>query len=348
MITQEIFGLMPDGREVIRYSLTNSNGVSLDVLSLGAIIQRWRLGNDTDIVLGFDDLDGYLQDGSYLGTTIGRYANRIGQGKFSLNGEQHNLSINLAGNTLHGGRDGFDKRLWRVSVIREQDSPAIELSIISKDGDQGFPGTLHMRVIFTLTEDNCLRIDYHAESDKDTVFNPTQHSYFNLAGQEKGPVVNHQLQVFADHFTPADETGVPTGEIADVEGSDFDLRSLQSIGDLLDRKDPRLKVTNGLDHNWCLNVKSCSDLPHLVANVIDPQSGRQMQVKTTMPGMQVYTANFIEQGMNGKNGAQYGPYHAFCLETQFYPDAPNKPHFPQATLKKGETFHSVTEYQLTL
>lgn len=348
MITKDIFGQLPDGQTVERYCLTNGTGISVDILNLGGIIQRWRLGDkdDTDIVLGFDDLDGYLKDDSYLGATIGRYANRIGQGKFSLNGVEHKVSVNLQGNSLHGGEEGFDKRIWQVTVISEGDAPTIELALTSKDGDQGFPGTLKTQVRFTLTQDNSLRIEYRAKTDRDTVFNPTQHSYFNLAGQHSGPVKGHQLQVFADHFTPADETGIPTGKVEQVSGSDFDLRQLQSIETLLAANDPRLKMTDGLDHNLCLNNNNSAE--QKVATVIEPVSGRTMEVFTDMPGIQVYTANFLSQGMLGKNGAQYGPYHAFCLETQFYPDSPNKEQFPTATLKAGEDFYSVTEYRLKL
>ena len=345
MITQDTFGTLPDGQEVYRYNLTNKAGVSVSVLNLGAIIQRWLLADEqkSDVVLGFDDLQGYLNDECYIGATIGRYANRIAKGQFTLKGETYQLPANLAGNTLHGGTEGFDKRIWDVQVLSEQQDPSIELSLTSPDGDQGFPGTLNTKVCFTLTEDNCLRIEYQGESDADTVFNPTQHSYFNLGGQDSGPVTSHQLQVMADHFTPADETGIPTGEVEAVTGSAFDLREMREIQTLLAQDDPRLKMTNGLDHNWCLNLDTRDGKPTSVAKVVHP-SGKSMEVKTTMPGMQVYTANFLGEGMKGKAGASYGPYHAFCLETQFYPDAPNKPGFPSATLEAGKAFKSVTEY----
>lgn len=353
MITIEHFGQTPSGQNVERYSLINKNNMQIDILTYGAIIQRWLVPGETpvDIVLGFDQLDSYLNDPSYIGRTVGRYANRIAKGQFELNDNLYQVSTNLGEHSLHGGENGFSARVWMAGVLTEKDNPSIELSLVSEDGDQGFPGKLLAKVTFTLTESNSLHICYDAESDQDTLFNPTQHTYFNLAGHDSGHIGQQIISVNADKYTPASELSIPTGELADVQNSAFDLRQPQPFGSSLTMTDADIKLTYGLDHNWCINGFSMDSQGiqkdiNRAAEVFDPISGRRLLVNTSMPGIQVYTGNFIGEELSGKAAAVYAPHHAFCLETQFYPDSPNQPSFPSAMLKKGMKFRSITEYVL--
>lgn len=350
MIEKKHFGTMPNGEAVSAYRLINANNVSVNVLTLGGIIQSWEIPGEpaVDIVLGFDTVEDYLNDVSYIGTAVGRYANRIANGTFTLGQHRFTLSKNLADNTLHGGRDGFHHRLWHIDATAEGMNPSIRLKLFSADGDQGFPGNLEASVEYQLTEDNCLCITYTAVSDKDTVFNPTQHSYFNLGGHGSGQTLHNQIQLNASHYTPADSASIPTGDLQPVIGTAFDLTKVTKIADVIASNDPEIAAANGLDHNWCLDDYLDDQQNHRVVAILsDPDSGRALAVKTSMPGMQVYTGNFIGEGTKGKQGATYGPHHAVCLETQYYPDTPNKPNFPSATLKKGERFVSRTDYQLT-
>lgn len=351
MINKTCFGAMPDGTDIDAYCLVNQNNVSVNILSLGAIIQSWKIGSlpEVDIVLGFDTVEEYLTDGNYVGTVVGRYANRIAQGRFSLGQGTFELASNQGPHCLHGGIDGFHHRVWRVTQVQEGDKPSITLALISEDGDQGFPGQLEARVTYQLTQDDTLRITYEATSDSDTVFNPTQHSYFNLGGHDNGETRHNLVQVCAEHYTPADQDSIPTGEIRAVDNTVFDLTEPKELAALMAQQDPQVVATNGLDHNWCLDgFEKDQSKNRKVATLIDPVSKRTLEVSSTMPGIQVYNANFLGEGTRGKGGAQYGPYHAVCLETQFYPDTPNKPEFPNAVLKKGQTFISRTDYQLIL
>ena len=349
MISVAPFGQLSDGTAVERITLQNAQGMQVSVLTLGAILQRWTLGDaqDTDIVLGFDDVDGYLQDSAYIGAVAARYANRIAKSRLSLEGQLYELSANLQGNCLHGGEDGFHRRVWQCVSQTDGPSPSVTLSLTSPDGDQGFPGTLNARVTYELSDASVLRITYEAQCDQTTVFNPTQHSYFNLAGHHSGPVGKHLVQVFAHHYTPASDDGIPSGELATVADSVFDLRQPSELGRY--PAHPALAATAGLDHNWCLD-----DYQHPLSNLRevaiyrDPHSNRSLSVRTDMPGMQVYNGNFLPANLKGKAGATYGPYHGLCLETQFYPDSPNQPGFPSATLGAGDTFRSVTEFALAL
>lgn len=351
MITIQHFGQMPDGQDVERYSLINQHNMQVDILTYGAIIQRWLVPGEkpTDIVLGFDDLNSYVNDSSYIGRTVGRYANRIANGQFKLKGNRYQVSTNLGEHSLHGGKNGFSARVWQVKVLSEQDNPSIELSLESEDGDQGFPGKLLAKVTFSLTESNSLHICYEAEADQDTLFNPTQHSYFNLAGHDSGHIGQQVVSVNADKNTPTAELSIPTGELADVQNSAFDLRQPQPFETSLSMADADIKLTNGLDHNWCVNgfsvdAQGIQNSINRAAEVYEPNSGRRLIVNTSMPGIQVYTANFIGDDLAGKANAVYATHHAFCLETQFYPDSPNQQGFPSAELKKGMKFKSITEY----
>ncbi|MFT4937345.1 MAG: aldose 1-epimerase [Paraglaciecola sp.] len=351
MISRECFGVMPDGQQVEQFSLSNEQGVSVEILNLGGIIRRWLVPvsnqEPVDIVLGFDTLAEYLADDSYLGTVVGRYANRIAKGRFSINDRNYKVDVNQGGNCLHGGSEGFHHRVWHSEITSSGNEPALMLSLTSQDGDQGFPGQLDLKVCYTLSAQNTLRVEYFALSDKDTVFNPTQHSYFNLAGHDSGKVHDQQIQVFASHFTPTDSNAIPTGEIADVSNTPFDLRQLTRIAVPLSDPHEQIKIAQGLDHNWCLNAYQPGMRKAAVAAIaLDPVSGRKLRVSTTMPGIQLYTGNFLDAEVTRKNAAVYPPNQAFCFETQFYPDAPNQASFPSPLLKAGEEFYSVTEFTI--
>lgn len=354
MITSKVFGNLPDGQPVHQYSLTNAQGTRVDILTLGGIVRRWLVPDDTaankttDIVLGFDSLEAYLEDEAYVGAVVGRYANRIAKGKFALQGTSYQVDINQGGNCLHGGQDAFNRRLWQATILAEGDEPQLALSLVSPDGEQGFPGELTAKVIYTLNAQKGLKIEYFAQSTAATLFNPTQHSYFNLGGHQSGSVTQHQVQIFASHFTPTDENAIPTGELASVTDTPFDLRELVTLATPLAATHPQLVIGNGFDHNWCLDAyQPAMAQPALVAKAVDPQSGRTLTVYSTMPGIQLYTANYLSAQPLGKEQTAYAANHALCLETQCYPDAPNQEHFPSAELPAGEAYFSVTEYRVT-
>ncbi|WP_158771186.1 aldose epimerase family protein [Paraglaciecola sp. L1A13] len=353
MISKRLFGTLPDGKKVTEYTLVNAVGMQIDILDLGGIIRRWLVPTKDDkqphidIVLGFDSLDDYVADQAYLGAIVGRYANRIAKGQFSLNNNQYQVDVNQAGNCLHGGRDGFNSRVWQAQMIDSESEPTLILSLVSDDGDQGFPGTLNVSVTYTLTASG-LKITYRGKSDQDTVFNPTQHSYFNLAGHSSGSIEDHQVQILAGTYTPTNKNAIPSGEMADVTNTPFDLRSLTTLKGPLQSNHPQIKLGNGFDHNWCLDAYQPNmTQPALVAKAYDPESGRTLAVYTTMAGIQLYTANYIGPEPIGKGGTEYQGKHAYCFETQCYPDSPNHPQFPSATLNANEDYYSVTEYQLS-
>ena len=352
MITQNTFGLMPNGQPVTQFTLSNAQGTSIDILSLGGIIRRWLVPTSgqepVDIVLGFDTLQDYLADQAYLGAVVGRYANRIKHGQFSLHGKDYQVDVNQGGNCLHGGADGFHHRVWATTVVDDGDQPCLALELTSADGDQGFPGQLQAKVVYTLSNNHTLKIEYFASCDQTTVFNPTQHSYFNLAGHQSGNINSHKVQILASHFTPTDANAIPYGELAPVTDTPFDLRTPIFVRDGLAATDhQQIKYGNGYDHNWCLDdYQPELKKPFFAAMAEDTESGRQLMVNTTMPGIQLYTANYLGGQPVGKDGVAYQSNGALCFETQFYPDSPNQPHFPSATLEKGETFYAVTEYQV--
>jgi len=348
MIKQSTFGKMPDGTTVEQYRLTNSQNVSVDILTLGGIIRRWLVPKDknehTDIVLGYDTVEHYLADDSFLGTLVGRYANRIDKGKFSLAGNDYQTDINLGDNCLHGGKRGFHSKVWQSKVLSDSDNPAIMLELSSPDGDQGFPGDIAVKVIYTLTEQNRLKIEYFAVAKQTTLFNPTNHSYFNLAGHNSGSVKAHQVQLLASHYTSTDERAIPTGEIARVDNTPFDLRTLTTISQPLAAKHQQIEYGNGLDHNLCLDAYTPqSQVAAYVGQAVC--SDITLKVYTDMPGLQIFTANHFDN-KKGKDGALYHAHQGVCFETQFYPDTPNQLHFPSATLEAGKEFYSVTEYEV--
>lgn len=341
---KESFGQTPDGRQVDLYTLVNTNGMRVKVINCGAIIVSLEVpdseGNLADVVLGYDDLDSYLKRGGLFGAIVGRYANRIGGAKFVLNGTEYELAPNNRPNHIHGGRNGFNKALWRLEDIRaEDDQAAVVLSYVSQDGEEGYPGNLACKVTYTLTNDDELRIDYEAETDKATVINLTNHSYFNLAGHGSGDVLDHVLELAADTYTVFDEALIPTGEIRSVEGTPLDFTTPTAIGARIDQ------VGAGYDQNYVLN--GGGGAPALCARVSEPVSGRVMEVHTTEPGVQFYTGNWLNSSVIGKQGKVYDKHGGFCLETQHFPDSPNKPHFPSVVLNPGQKFTSMTAFKFS-
>ena len=342
-VQREAFGKMPDGKPVERFTLTNANGVELKAISYGGIITSLRVpdrdGKFDDIVLGFDQLDGYLKDHPFFGAIIGRYGNRIGNAQFTLDGNTYKLAANNNGQSLHGGVKGFDKVLWAVEPIGNN---GLAFTRTSPDGEEGYPGNLRVRVTYTLTDKNELIVEYHATTDKATPVNLTQHSYFNLAGQASGDILGHELMLNADRYTPVNDKLIPTGELAPVEGTPFDFRKPTAIGVRINNAHPQLKAGQGYDHNWVLNRKG-SGL-ELAARVREPKTGRTLEVTTTEPGIQFYAGNFLKGDLTGKGGAVYKHRTGFCLETQHFPDSPNQPKFPSTTLKPGQEYRTRTVF----
>ena len=332
------------------YTLTNRNGVSARIINYGGIVVSLnmpdRSGQLGDVVLGYDALDDYLKANPYFGAIIGRYGNRIANGKFSLNGVEYTLPRNDGPNSLHGGAKGFHTVVWQARPIDNPDDPALELTYLSQDGEEGYPGNLPVTVVYTLTHLNELRVDYTATTDKDTVVNLTHHSYFNLAGAGNGDILGHELMIKADRFTPVDETLIPTGELRPVAGTPFDFTRPIAIGARIEQDDEQLNFGLGYDHNWALNNSDGSLA--LAARVYEPTGGRVMEVWTTEPGLQFYSGNFLDGTHIGKGGQAYGRRMGFCLEAQHFPDSPNHPEFPSTVLKAGETYTSTTVYKFLI
>jgi aldose 1-epimerase len=342
------FGKLPDGQTIFIYTLTNAHGIEARITNFGAILVSLkvpdRTGKLADVVLGFDTLDEYVHAKRFYGATVGRFANRIAGGRFTLGGVKYTLARNSGENSMHGGSKGFNKVVWQESHWSPHPA-SLELSYLSKDGEEGFPGNLSVHVKFALTDKDELRIDYSAETDKTTVVNLTNHSFFNLAGEGTGDVMGHIVTINADRITPVDSNMIPTGELRSVQGTPFDFRRPTAIGTRLHDNDAQLKIAKGYDHNYVLNHKA-GELG-LAARVTEPQSGRVLTVSTTEPGMQFYTANNLDGSGGGKGGKSYGPYSAFCLETQHFPDSPNRPSFPTTELRPGEHFHSTTVFRFS-
>lgn len=340
------FGKTADGQSVSLYTLKNKNGIEAAITNYGGIVVSLktpdRNGKLDDIVLGFDSLDGYLKTQPYFGALIGRYGNRIANGRFKLDGVEYKLAQNNGPNALHGGLKGFDKQVWTVKDAGPQH---LTLTYTSKDGEEGYPGNLSVEVKYTLTDENELRIDYAATTDKATVANITNHSYFNLAGQSSGDVLGHSVELKAAKFTPVDKTLIPTGELKPVAGTPFDFTAPHKIGERINAKDQQIEFGGGYDHNFVVDGEMGT--LRLAARVTEESSGRGMEVLTTEPGVQFYTGNFLDGTLTGKGGKAYQKRFGFCLETQHFPDSPNKPAFPSAVLKPGETYRSTTVYRFT-
>ena len=335
-----------DGKEVFLYTLRNAHGMEARITNYGGIIVSLivpdKNGKPGDIVLGYDSLAGYLRTTPYFGAIVGRYANRIGKARFSLNGKEYALAANDGTNTLHGGLKAFDKVVWTVDETYAPAEPSLALTYVSKDGEEGFPGTLKVRVVYTVTDSNALRIEYFATSDAPTVLNLTNHSYFNLADSGRTAVLGHELLLDAGRFTPIDAGLIPTGEMRSVAVTPMDFHTLSQIGARIEAKDEQLRLARGYDPNWLID-RTGNGLVR-AARVAEPKSGRVMEVWTTEPGIQFYTGNFLDGTITGKNGVAYKRRAAFCLETQHFPDSPNRPEFPTTVLNPGETFTSTTVY----
>lgn len=334
-----------NSRDVYLYTMTNRNGMQVRIATLGGIIVSLTApdsqGVFADVVLGFDDLESYLKPHPFFGALVGRYANRIADAAFTLNDTTYRLEPSEGKNQLHGGPQGFDKKVWDSAIVPSQDGDSLALSHYSEDREQGYPGNLDVTVLYTLTEDNALRIDYQARTDMDTVVNLTNHSYFNLAGHNSGNVLDQLLQIRASAFTVIGEGSLPTGEVRSVEGTPFDFRTPVAIGARIGADDPQLRMVNGYDHNYCIDEDA--RLPEVCAMAKDPVSGRVMRVLTDKPGVQLYTGNFLMQ-VPGKDGCVYAQHDGFCLETQFYPDSVHQPAFPSPVLRAGELYSYTTVY----
>jgi aldose 1-epimerase len=344
-VEKAAFGQMPDGTAIEAYTVHNSQGASAKFITYGATLTELHMkdkqGQLGDVVFGFDDLQGYLGNHPYFGATVGRYANRIAKGTFTLDGQTYHLPINNPPNSLHGGDQGFSRRVWKAEPVKRPDGAGVRFTYLSKDGEEGYPGNLTVSVTYLLTDKNELKIDYEAQTDKDTVVNLTNHSYFNLSGSGTGDILKYVLYLNADKYTPVDSTLIPTGEIASVAGTSLDFRKPTAIGARI----AEIKGIGGYDHNFVLNGQMGT--LRIAARVSDPDSGREMEVWTTEPGVQFYSSIGLNGSIKGKGGVAYQKYGAICLETQHYPDSPNHPNFPSTELKPGQHFHSETVYKFS-
>jgi aldose 1-epimerase len=342
------FGKTPDGQNIDLYTLTNKSGLQVAITNFGGIVVRIKVadrnGKSEDVVLGYDSLDGYVSDKAYFGAIVGRYANRIAQGKFTFDGKTYTLARNNGENSLHGGIKGFNKAVWKAQEVHAKDGPSVELTYLSKDGEEGYPGNLSVKVVYTLTDHNELKIDYNATTDKKTVLNLTNHSYFNL-NPSGSDILQHVLMIQADKFTPVDAGLIPTGELRSVAGTPFDFREPTAIGARIDQDDEQLKLGKGYDHNFVL-IKKGNGV-ELAARVVEPTTGRVLEVFTDQPGVQFYSGNFLDGTIRGKGGKVYQRRSALCLETQHFPDSPNHAEFSTTELKPGEKYHTTTIYKFS-
>ena len=349
-IAKQSFGTSPDGKAVEVYTLKNAKGAEARIMTYGGVVLSLKMpdksGQFGDVVLGCDKLEDYTKTPPvpYFGALIGRYGNRIGKAQFTLDGKTYKLSANDHGNTLHGGNKGFDKVLWTATEKQTDAGPSLVLNYTSKDGEEGFPGTLNVTATYTLTDNNELRLDYTATTDKDTVVNLTHHSYWNLAG--KGDILGHIVTIPADNITPVDAGLIPLGTLQPVDGTPFDFRKPMAIGARIDADNAQLKLGPGYDHNWVIN-KKMGELS-LMAHVSEPTTGRVMEVWSTEPALQFYSGNFLDGTIKGKGGWVYQKHDAFCMEPQHYPDSPNKPQFPTTELKPGETYKNTIIYRFSV
>ena len=349
-VTRSPFGRLPDGRPVELFTLTNAHGVEVRAMTYGGIITVIRTpdrnGTLDDIVLGFDSLAGYLGDSPYFGAIVGRYANRIARGQFTLDGVTYRLARNNGPNSLHGGVRGFDKVLW-VGEPFSGDSVGVRFRYTSRDGEEGYPGSVAISVTYTLTSRDELVVDYEASTDKATPINLSQHTYWNLHGSGRGTILDHLLLVKASAFTPVDSTLIPTGDISSVEGTPFDFRTETPIGARIEQPNVQLRYGRGYDHNWVLDRAGQAGLAH-VARLVDPTSGRALDISTTEPGIQFYSGNFLDGTIRGKGGQVYGHRTGLCLETQHFPDSPNRSNFPSTILRAGDTYRSRTVFAFSV
>jgi len=348
-VEKAAFGKASGNRPVEIYTLTNTSGAEVRIMTYGGTVVSLRVpdrnGKFADVVLGFDSVADYEKSTSYIGALIGRYGNRIALGRFTLNGTEYRLATNNGVNHLHGGPKGYDKVIWKARPSVDQNGANLELSYISRDGEEGYPGNLKVTVIYTLTEQNELKIVYTATADRDTIVNLTHHSYFNLAGAGYGDILRHELKLNASRFTPTDAGSIPTGELRSVKGTPFDFTTPTAIGKRIAADDEQIRFGKGYDHNFVLDRSD--DGIWLAATVYEPTSGRVMDVLTTEPGMQFYSGNFLDGSVSGKSGQMYLKNSGFCLESQHFPDSPNQPKFPSTTLKKGQKYSTTTIYRFS-
>jgi len=350
MIEKKSFGKLTNGAEVTLYTLKNAKGMEAKIIDYGATVVSLtapdKNGIFADVVLGYDDVERYVRGGTYFGAIVGRYGNRIGQGKLTVDGKEYQLARNNGANHLHGGTTGFNKKMWIVDgTSMTKDGPAITLTYVSKDGEENYPGTVKLTVVYTLTNDNALSIVYTGTTDKATVLNPTNHSYFNLSGDMNTPILDHELMLAADTFTPVDAGLITTGKVVDVAGTPMDFRTAKKIGKDIEANFEQLKFGGGYDHNWV--IAKYDGNVQLIASVYEPKSGRFMEAFSTEPGVQFYCGNFLDGRVPGKNGIKYPKRSGLCLEAQHFPDSPNKPEFPTTLLKPGEIYHQTTIYKFS-
>ena len=348
-VAETAFGTLEDGGKVTLYTLTNSAGSEAKIINFGATVVSLKVpdrqGKLRDVVLGYDDLAGYVKDKDFFGVTVGRFGNRIGAGKFTLDGKSYQLDINNGANHLHGGAHGIYKRLWNSEPAKSKDGPGVKLTYVSPDGEEGYPGKVTLTVTYTLTNKNGLRLDYRATTDKPTILNPTHHSYWNLSGDPTQTILDEELTIDADKTTPVDAGLIPTGKLADVTGTPFDFRKPTKIGARIDAKDEQLGFGKGYDHNWAL--RSPAKKVRKVMELFDARSGIVMQILTDQPGLQFYSGNFLNGTIHGKQGVAYQHRTAVVLEGQLFPDAPNHPTFPSAVLRPGQTYTQTSTYQFS-
>ncbi|MCX6168460.1 MAG: galactose mutarotase [Ignavibacteriales bacterium] len=350
MVEKKLFGKLANGTEVFSYTLRNVNGMEAKIISYGATVVSLtapdKNGKYEDVVLGYDNLEGYIEGTSYFGAIVGRYGNRIGKGKFKLDGKEYQLSINNGENHLHGGVEGFNKKLWTVSGVDETPSGAsISLKYVSMDGEEGYPGKVELTVVYDLTNENELRISYTGTTDKTTILNPTHHSYFNLSGDPNKTILDNELMIDAANFTPVDAGLITTGKFESVTNTPMDFHYAKKIGRDIESNFEQLKFGGGYDHNWVLNkhqekIFKCADL-------YERESGRFMEVFTDQPGLQFYCGNFLDGSVKGKNGIMYQKRTGLCLEAQCFPDSPNKPEWPSAVLTPDKVYHQTTIYKFS-
>jgi aldose 1-epimerase len=338
---------LQDGTPVHLFTLKNRSGAEAKIMNFGGVVVSLKVpdrnGHLGDVVLGYGNLAGYVQESPYFGAIVGRYANRIAKGRFALDGIDHTLAINNGPNALHGGLKGFDKVVWEPTVTASAEGPSLQLKYLSKDGEEGYPGNLSVTAVYTLTHDNALKLEVTATTDKDTVVNISQHSYFNLAGH--GPILNHEVMMPADRFTPVDSTLIPTGELRPVAGTPFDFRQSTPIGARINQPDEQLKFGNGYDHNWVFS-KQTGEMT-LLARVHEPATGRVLEVHSTEPGLQFYSGNFLDGSIRGKDGQVYNFREGFCMEPQHFPDSPNHPDFPSVVLKPGQLYRNTIVFKFS-
>jgi len=349
-IEKSVFGKLADGSQVDAYVLKNTNGMTAKIITYGAVVVSLtapdKSGKYEDVVLGYDNIEGYAADRAYFGAIVGRYGNRIARGKMTIDGKEYQLAINNPPNSLHGGVVGFNKKIWTVDGAKvTKNGPAITMTLVSNDGEENYPGTVKLKVVYTLTNNDELSIVYTGATDKTTVLNPTNHSYFNLSGDMNNTILDHEVMIAADKTTPVDRGLIPLGNFADVAGTPMDFRTAKKIGRDINADYEQLKIAGGYDHNWVIN--NYDKKVRLIATVYEPKSGRFMKVLSDQPGVQFYTGNFLDGRVKGKNGMMYKKRSGLCLEAQHYPDSPNKPQFPTTLLKPGEIYHQTTIYKFS-